>query len=101
VPLTTFGSVIVFQWMLPLGMDRQFNYVVLTTGVVNMGAGIVLASKYGATGMAVAALIGQICGLMVLEWLLRRAHLSLFSKREYTSRQAANAFVQPELVVQD
>jgi len=101
VPFITVGSVVVFQWMLPLGLDRQFNYVVLTTGMVSVAAGIVLASKYGATGMAVATLIAQICGLGMIEWLLRRARLSLFGKREYALPAMSEAMAEPELVTQE
>ena len=84
-----------------MGLDRQFNYVVLTTGIVSVAAGIVLASKYGATGMAVATLIAQICGLGMIEWLLRRARLSLFGKREYASTDEREAMAEPELVTQE
>jgi PST family polysaccharide transporter len=101
VPLMTVASVVVFQWMLPLGLDSQFNYVVLTTGVVNIGVGIVLASKYGATGMAVSAIVAQTAGMVLMEWLLRRARLSLFAKRREVTVRAHEPVAEAELVTQE
>lgn len=100
VPLVTVAAVVVFQWMLPLGMDRQFNYVVLLTGIVNVSIGIVLASKFGATGMAVTAIIAQLAGMVLMEWLLRRARLSLFTKRRPIIL-SAQTVPEAELVSQD
>jgi peptidoglycan biosynthesis protein MviN/MurJ (putative lipid II flippase) len=87
--------------MLPLGLDSQFNYVVLTTGVVNIGVGIVLASKYGATGMAVSAIVAQTAGMVLMEWLLRRARLSLFAKRREVTVRAHEPVAEAELVTQE
>lgn len=101
VPAITVGSVAVFQWMLPLGLDRQFNYVVLTTGVVNIAVGVPLAWQYGATGMAAATLAGQLAGLVMLEWQLRRARLSLFAGRKPACFANENRVAEPELVAQD
>jgi PST family polysaccharide transporter len=101
VPALTLASVAVFQWMLPLGLDRQFNYVVLMTGIVNLVAGVPLAWQYGATGMAVATLIGQLAGLLLLEWQLRRARLSLFTERKPVLFTTEDPAPEPELVTQD
>lgn len=101
VPFLTVASVVVFQWMLPLGLDKQFNYVVLVTGVVNVAVGILLASHYGATGMAFSVLIAQLAGMLVLEWLLRRARLSLFSRRDRAPKAAEHPMPDCELVAQD
>jgi hypothetical protein len=81
-------------------LDREFNYVVLTVGIVNIGVGIPLASKYGATGMAVSAIIAQIAGMVLMEWLLRRARLSLFAKRREVMVSRHEEIADAELVPQ-
>lgn len=54
VPLIGTSNVLGIQWMLPLRMDKAFNVLVCLGAVVNCGAAVWLAPRYGAPGMAVA-----------------------------------------------
>lgn len=100
IPLVTVGTVIVFQWMLPLGMDREFNIVVFTSGILNVIVGIVLASKLAVFGMALTSVITQVYALIAFEVILRRAGLSPFSRIESIPGQGGSASTEPELVNQ-
>jgi PST family polysaccharide transporter len=40
------------QWMLPLGLDRSFNFVVLLAGAVNVVLALILLPRYADFGMA-------------------------------------------------
>jgi PST family polysaccharide transporter len=100
IPLVTIGGVIVFQWMLPLGLDREFNFVVFTSGILNVAVGIVLASKLAVLGMAMTGVITQIYSLAAFELILRRAGLSPFSKILRRPAPTGAASTEPELVNQ-
>ena len=47
------------QWMLPLGLDRSFNFLVLLAGVVNVVLALVLVPRYADFGMASSAIISE------------------------------------------
>jgi PST family polysaccharide transporter len=71
LPLIAFCGVLSFQWMLPLGLDHQFNIVVLTSGITNIVFGLILVPKLGHLGMALALLIQQVYAFVALCWVLR------------------------------
>jgi PST family polysaccharide transporter len=98
IPLMTLGSVVVFQWMLPLGMDHRFNFIVFTAGLVNVAVGLVLASKFSVLGMAVTAVIAQLYALAAMEVILRRARVSPFSKLKQPLAFSDVTVGEPELV---
>lgn len=51
-PLIALSNVFGIQWMLPLGMDRAFNTVIIIAGLINIGLAVALAPWYLASGMA-------------------------------------------------
>lgn len=51
-PLIALSNVFGIQWMLPLGMDRSFNAIIITAGAINIGLAVLLAPAYRASGMA-------------------------------------------------
>ena len=51
-PLIALSNVFGIQWMLPLGMDRPFNTIIVTAGAINIGLAVALAPAYRALGMA-------------------------------------------------
>lgn len=55
------GAVFGVYWMLPLGMDRVFNTVILSAGALNLLLATLLAPKAGPEGMAWAVMISEIC----------------------------------------
>jgi PST family polysaccharide transporter len=47
------------QWMLPLGLDRAFNSVVLLAGAVNVVLALILVPHYADFGMAWTAVVSE------------------------------------------
>lgn len=47
------------QWMLPLGLDRAFNSVVLLAGAVNVVLALIMVPHYGDFGMAWTAVFSE------------------------------------------
>jgi polysaccharide transporter, PST family len=59
VPLVACGNVLGLQWMLPLGMDRAFNKIILTAGFINLFLALILAPRFKDMGMAWAVVIAE------------------------------------------
>jgi len=45
--------------MLPLGMDRSFNAIVICSGVINVGLALLIAPRFQQIGMAWAAVTAE------------------------------------------
>lgn len=58
-PLIALSSVFGIQWMVPLGLDRAFNAIVLLGGVINIGLAVLLAPSLKDLGMAWAVVISE------------------------------------------
>jgi PST family polysaccharide transporter len=71
-PLIGFGTVVGIHWAIPLGLDRSYNRFVLTAGVVNLVLALVLVPRYGAVGMASAAVMAETVVESGLAWLYVR-----------------------------
>jgi polysaccharide transporter, PST family len=80
IPLSTVTGILAFQWLLPLGFDKGFNIVVLSTGILNVVLGILLVSKFGVTGMAVAVTVAEIYNVIGFDMVVRLKGLSPFSR---------------------
>jgi PST family polysaccharide transporter len=82
VPLVAFGNVFGIQWMLPLGLDRAFNQIILFAGLINLSLALILAPLYTDLGMAWAVVIAEtfVAGSMYL--LLRSRKLDPLSMPE-------------------
>jgi PST family polysaccharide transporter len=52
LPLIAVSSILGVQWMLPFGMDRLYNRIILGAGVLNVSLAIYAAPHYGPIGMA-------------------------------------------------
>lgn len=78
VPLIALSQVLGIQWMLPLGLDRAFNMIILLAGLINMGLALGLAAHYADLGMAWAVVIAEafVTGTMYI--LLRSRNLDPF-----------------------
>jgi polysaccharide transporter, PST family len=51
-PLIAISNVLGMQWMVPLGLDKQVNRIIITAGVANVATALVLAPTFGPIGMA-------------------------------------------------
>ncbi len=60
IPVVALSIVFGMQCMLPLGMDREFNVIIVGCGILNIVMALILAPQYGPVGMASAVLISEI-----------------------------------------
>lgn len=71
-PLVALSSVFGVQWMLPLGLDRPFNMIILLAGAMNLGLAVLLAPSLKDVGMAWAVVVSEafVSGAMfvLLRW---------------------------------
>jgi PST family polysaccharide transporter len=88
IPLQALCTVVSTQWVLPLGFDRECNFVVLTSGIINVIGGILLSGRFGALGMAVAVTVSQLYGLIALDTILRRKALTPFANARMSNTTA-------------
>lgn len=68
-PVVAVGGVFGLHWALPMGLDRPFYRLVLAGGAINIGMAVILAPRFGATGMAVSVLSADVLvsvGLLAL-----------------------------------
>jgi PST family polysaccharide transporter len=57
--LVALSNVLGIQWMLPLGLERLFNRIILAAGVLNLLAAVVLARSYGGLGAAWSVVMAE------------------------------------------
>jgi PST family polysaccharide transporter len=75
IPFVGITNIVGMQWMLPFGMDRVFNRIVVSAGVLNIVTAAILSWRFGPQGTAWAVVISQafVCACM-LTTLLRARH---------------------------
>jgi PST family polysaccharide transporter len=71
-PILAVGTVLGLNWILPLGRDRAYVRFVLAAGAANLVLAALLAPRYGASGMAVAAVLAEAVVEAGLCWLVLR-----------------------------
>jgi len=77
--LDALGTMFGVLWMVPLGMDRQFNRVVLAGGVLNLVLAVCFAPRFAQLGMAAALVATEVFVVFTLYVTLRRRKLSPFA----------------------
>ena len=80
IPLVAVCTVLTFQLLLPNQLDGQFNFVVMTAGLVSLGGAFLLAPKFQAVGIAWAAVAAQGYTLVAFIYILARARLNPFAQ---------------------
>jgi PST family polysaccharide transporter len=73
------------QWMLPLGMDRAFNTIVVLAGAINLGLALILARDYAAIGMACSVVAAETFVTGSIYFLLRQRKLDPLQRVPETS----------------
>lgn len=58
-PLIALSNAYGIQWMLPLGLDRPFNTIIISAGFINIGLAVVLAPRLADIGMAWAVVCAE------------------------------------------
>ena len=79
VPSIAFSNVLGIQWMLPLGLDRAFNTIILLAGLINLSLAVALAPLYADLGMAWAVVVAEIFVSASMYLLLRARKLDPLS----------------------
>lgn len=70
--LVSLSSVFGLLWMLPLGMDRSFNTIILTAGLVNLSLAMLLAPIFAGQGMAWAVVISELYVVVAMYYWLSK-----------------------------
>jgi PST family polysaccharide transporter len=86
-PLIALSNVFGIQWMLPLGMDRAFNTIVVLAGLINLGLAVFLAPLSRERGMAWAVVCAETFVTACIYVVLRTRRLDPW-------RQSAKALVE-------
>ena len=92
VPLVAMGNVLGIQWMLPLGMDRAFNKIILAAGFINLVLALILAPAYTDMGMAWAVVIAETFVSVSMYLVLRSQKLDPLSYPTAPEKEVAPAF---------
>jgi polysaccharide transporter, PST family len=74
IPAAAVSNILGLQWMLPFGMDRAFNRIVVCAGILNVILAVVLSPRFGPLGTAwsVVAAQGFVSTVMYLTLLRSR-----------------------------
>jgi PST family polysaccharide transporter len=75
IPLMVLNGALVTQWMIPHALDRMLNAVILTSAGLNLVLALILASWFGALGMAWVTVIAESFILTGLIWSLHHRGL--------------------------
>jgi len=70
--LVSLNCVFGLLWMLPLGMDRSFNTIVLMAGLLNLGLATLLAPAFSGQGMAWAVVAAELYVVIAMYYWLSR-----------------------------
>ncbi len=81
-PIIAISNVLGMQWMLPLRLDKQFNWIILAGGVLNIVLALSLVPHFGQMGMASSVVIAQATVAISILSLLRRCRLDPWSTQE-------------------
>jgi PST family polysaccharide transporter len=84
VPLIAMSNVLGVQWMLPLGLERLLNRVILLAAALNVALALLLAPRYGATGMAEAVFASEAAVTIGLYVTLRIKNLNPLGHGPFT-----------------
>jgi polysaccharide transporter, PST family len=80
LPAIAVSSVLGIQWMLPLGMDKLFNKIILSAGLLNLVLGFWWASLWQHVGMACAVVVVEVTVTISMWVLLARHRLNPFTR---------------------
>lgn len=59
IPVCAVSNILGIQWMLPFGMDRAFNRIVVSAGLMNVVLAVVLSRRFGPVGTAFSVVTSQ------------------------------------------
>ncbi|AFZ66507.1 oligosaccharide flippase family protein [Deinococcus peraridilitoris] len=80
IPFVAVSNVLGLQWMLPLGLDRVFNGIIISAGVLNIALAVLLVRAFGLTGMSGAVVVSEGFAAVAMLLYLARAGLLPLSR---------------------
>ncbi len=80
-PLIAWTNILGFQWLLVLGLERQFQNITLAALALNTLLATLLAPRFSYDGMAWAVLFSQAAAALGIFLVLQRRQLNPFSKK--------------------
>lgn len=83
LPLVAMSNMLGLQWMLPLGLDKPFNRIILAAGALNLTLAACFAPLWAQMGMAAAVVLAEVFVTVAMYVYLRFKGLDpLTSKKE-------------------
>jgi PST family polysaccharide transporter len=82
-PLIAASNVFGIQWMLSLRMDREFNWIIASSGFLNVAVSALLGRSYQHMGMAISVVLAETMVTAGTVIVLRRRHLDPWSAKAY------------------
>lgn len=71
-PLVAVNTVLGLHWAIPLGRDRYFLRAMVASGLLNLVLAVLLAARWGTTGVVTAIIVAEVMQMGLLLPLLRR-----------------------------
>ena len=90
LPAVSLSNVLGIQWMLPLGMDRAFNIIIILCGALNIAAAVLLAPRFAQMGMAASVAGCESLVTIAMFIVLWRRGLNPLGKAELLARSTAS-----------
>jgi PST family polysaccharide transporter len=84
-PAVALRNILGIHWMLPLGLERPLNAIVISAGVFNVGMALWVAPLYGGFGMAWVVVASQIIAGLAAYLFLRWKRLDPLTRREHAA----------------
>jgi len=81
LPVISLNFAMHTQWMLPLGLDRPFNFIIVASGLLNVTLGVLLVHYWLAEGMAWAVVFSEAFACLATWLYLRKVKLDPYSLR--------------------
>jgi polysaccharide transporter, PST family len=80
IPLVALSTVMIFQLLLPNGLDYQFNLVTVVASLIGIGCSVFLAPRLGAAGIAWSTVVSQLFTVIAFAFIARGAGLNPFRR---------------------
>jgi len=80
LPAVAVSTVLGMQWMLPLGMDRIYNKIIISAGVLNLLLASLLAGRWQQMGMAWSVVLSEYLVTTAVCVILVRRRISPFTE---------------------
>ena len=68
--LITISNVLGIQWMIPNGMEKAFNKIIIISGILNLSLAVILTPYFQAIGMAWSVVIAELLVTLMMGFYL-------------------------------